>query len=47
LVAIVWCNTSNENWNRKTVGLSYITLKPQSLQEIQHFTRFFEEFTAD
>ena len=42
LVAIVWLNTSNENWNRKTVGHSYITLKPQSLQVIQHFTRFFE-----
>ena len=47
LVAIVWLNTSNENWNRKTIGLSYITLKPQSLQEIQHFTRFFEEFPAN
>src|SRR5215217_3366853 len=43
LVAIVWCNTSNENGIVKQIGHSYITLKAQSLQQSSNFSRFFEE----
>src|SRR5687767_7960878 len=47
LVAIVWCDTSNENFKiEKQIGHSYITLKRQSLQQNQHFFRFFGLFRA-
>src|SRR5215510_11393020 len=45
LVAIVWCDTSNENLRlKKQTGHSYITLKPQSLQQNQHFSGIFAVF---
>ena len=42
LVAIVWCDTSNENLEWKSSRTLYITLKRQSLQQNQQFSRFFE-----
>src|SRR5688572_32427955 len=48
LVAIVWCDTSNENLKiEKQTGHSYITLKAQSLQQNQHFSGIFCPFDAE